>query len=219
MAEPLVNRLKRPEFIALARLQDRFIEMVYALDNDFVMHGGTAIWRCYGGNRFSYDIDGYVMSKKESRLLGDNITWEIAKVGLKLKRIAHIGDALFITISEGETDMKVEIVPSKKRIVSISTPYEKIDGTMLSIRTLTPDDFVLEKINAYEERHYARDLYDIYQLMGKIEAGGITEKKLKKFINAIEPPLEGQGGIKGMVLSGVEPSFDDMVKYIRGKLK
>jgi len=219
MTEPLINRIRRPEFIALARLQDRFVEAIYAIDNDFVMHGGTAIWRCYGGNRFSYDIDGYVMSKKESRLLGDNITREIAKAGLRLKRIAQIGEALFVTVSEGETDMKAEIVPLKKRVSPISTPYEKADGTMLSIRTLTPDGFVLEKINAYEGRHYARDLYDIYQLVGRIEVNGIAGKRLKRFVKTTEPPLEGQGGIKGMVLSGVEPSFDDMVNYIRGKLK
>ena len=219
MAEPLIDKLKRPEFRELAVLQDRFVEMIYSFDNDFVMHGGTAIWRCYGGNRFSYDIDGYITTKRESKLLDEEITWKIARAGMRLKRIMHIGGGVFVTVHDGEVDLKVEIAPAKKKINSVSVPYEKADGTMLSIRTLTPEGFVLEKIHAYEGRHYMRDLYDIYQLVGRMEGGETVEKRLKRFVKTIEPPLSDNGGINGIVLSGVVPSFDEMVKYIHGKLK
>ncbi len=219
MAEPLITKLNRPEFKALAELQDRFIEMIYSFDTEFIMHGGTAIWRCYGGNRFSYDIAGYISSKKESRLLWENITGEIAKKGMLLKEIVHIGLAVFVTVSDGNVDMKVEIAPSKKKTAFVSLPYERVDGTMLSIRTLTPQSFILEKIHAYQSRHYLRDLYDIYQLFGRIEGDKGMEKCLKRFLKAIEPPLEGKGGIEGIILSGVIPSFNDMVDYMSGKLK
>ena len=66
-------------------MQDRFIETVYSFDPSLILHGGTAIWRCYSGNRFSFDIDGYITSKKEFDLLNGNISWEMAKRGMRLR--------------------------------------------------------------------------------------------------------------------------------------
>ncbi len=218
MPEPLINRLKRSEFVTLAELQDRFIEMLYSFDNEFVMHGGTAIWRCYSGNRFSYDIDGYIVSAREEKLLNEELTWKIAGAGMELKSIRYISGSIFATVADQEAELKLEFIRTRKQISSISVPYEKLWGDYLTVRTLSPENFILEKIRAYEGRRYTRDLYDIYQLVGRIGKSQKLTKKLRTFMDEIEPPLSDKGGIEGVVLTGITPSFDDIVRNIRGSI-
>jgi predicted nucleotidyltransferase component of viral defense system len=64
---PLSQRLKRRQHIEIARLQDIVMETLYRVFPESVLHGGTAIWRCYSGSRFSEDIDVY-LEKDAGRL-------------------------------------------------------------------------------------------------------------------------------------------------------
>ena len=41
------------------------METIYEFFPSAVIHGGTAIWRCYEGNRFSEDIDMYIKKDTE----------------------------------------------------------------------------------------------------------------------------------------------------------
>jgi predicted nucleotidyltransferase component of viral defense system len=220
MADPIMNRLTRTDFLALAEMQDRFIDMIYSFDKDFVLHGGTAIWRCYGGNRFSFDIDGYMRSRKEFDLLRNNITWEMAKKGIRLKNIWTMETGgLFIYIPVMDAiDLKVELVKAKQKINPIRVNYERVDGSLFSVLTLTAEDFILEKINAYESRRYIRDLYDIYQLISKVENQNRIKRKLRRFIDAINPPIN-EHELDPIIISGVTPTVKDMVKYIDGRIK
>ncbi len=42
-----------------AILEDEMVDLVLKHYSNFVMHGGTSVWRCYGGNRFSRYVDFY----------------------------------------------------------------------------------------------------------------------------------------------------------------
>lgn len=57
---PLNLKLKRKIQKDIAYAQDIIIEELYTFFSTAVLHGGTAIWRCYNGNRFSEDIDFYI---------------------------------------------------------------------------------------------------------------------------------------------------------------
>ena len=37
-------------------LQDEVMQIVYGIDSKAVLHGGTSIWRCYGGKGFPEDL-------------------------------------------------------------------------------------------------------------------------------------------------------------------
>jgi predicted nucleotidyltransferase component of viral defense system len=89
---------------------------------------------------------------------------------------------------------------------------------MLSILTLSPEEFILEKIKAYSHRRYLRDLYDISQLINRVENIDRVRAKLKRFINSIESPIKADE-LSPMIINGVTPSFDDIVKHISEKLK
>ena len=50
---PLQVKLKRETHRRIASAQDLIVQEVYAVFERAVLHGGTAIWRCYNGKRFS----------------------------------------------------------------------------------------------------------------------------------------------------------------------
>ena len=91
-------------------------------------------------------------------------------------------------------------------------------ASIISITTLSPEDFISEKIEAYAHRCYMRDLYDIFQLVNRVENISKIRSKLKRFINDIENPIKDDE-LGSMIISGITPTFEDMVKYIGGKLK
>ena len=50
--------------LRLAELQYEVIDIIYnRVEPDATLYGGTAIWRCYGGNRFSEDIHIYLSNR------------------------------------------------------------------------------------------------------------------------------------------------------------
>ena len=57
---PLQAKLKRESHRKIAYAQDLIVMEVYAIIERAVMHGGTAIWRCYSGKRFSEDLNFYL---------------------------------------------------------------------------------------------------------------------------------------------------------------
>ena len=57
---PLALRLRKQVHRNVAVAQDIIVKELYGVFERAVLHGGTAIWRCYGGNRFSEDVDFYL---------------------------------------------------------------------------------------------------------------------------------------------------------------
>jgi hypothetical protein len=66
---PLMNRLRKEYHKKVAYAQDLLVIELYSVIPDTVLHGGTVIWRCYGGNRFSEDIDAIIPVKYRYILL------------------------------------------------------------------------------------------------------------------------------------------------------
>lgn len=56
------------------------METLYRIFPGGALHGGTAIWRCYSGNRFSEDVDAYVDKDIEKI---DRFFEELKKAGFK----------------------------------------------------------------------------------------------------------------------------------------
>ena len=52
--------LKRREEIEIALLEDEIVAIILNITDKIALHGDTAVWRCYGGKRFSTDIDVYI---------------------------------------------------------------------------------------------------------------------------------------------------------------
>lgn len=215
MAEPIEISLKSEEQIELARLQDVVVQLLFELDQDLTMHGGTAIWRCYNGNRFSEDVDIYANDKQVEYLLNE-LPWKQSSRGLRLDHSA-IPSAEF-TLSDEFSHVKIQIQKPVKGLKPIQMSYKKADGASFVINTLSPSDFTLEKISAYESRHYIRDLYDIYHLITNYDINKKAKSMLKTFIKGIERSYD-ENTLKDFIYVGKAPSFGEMVKTIKGRLE
>lgn len=212
MKIPLAKKLKKRAHAEVAILQDEVLEIFYSLcaEHEPVLHGGTAIWRCYGGSRFSEDLDFYadVGDGFENKLRE-----ELRGRGLNLLKYKKAPNVIFSKISDGTVEVRLEI-SLRKPPEKVLKKYEKADGTYIDVYTLSPESLIAEKMKAYEGRRFIRDIYDIYHLSGYAEkpVPGIPE-----FLSKIEPPVDEEN-LKVLVYSGVAPSFKGIVEAL-GRFK
>ena len=57
---PLNLKLRNKKDREVAFAQDIIVAELYKFFPEAIIHGGTGIWRCYQGNRFSEDVDVYI---------------------------------------------------------------------------------------------------------------------------------------------------------------
>jgi predicted nucleotidyltransferase component of viral defense system len=214
MELPIEKKLDDQARVDRARLQDDVVESLYNVNPTTVLHGGTAIWRCYGGNRFSDDIGLYLLTDRESERVREGLVWAIRKFGIDIDKSRAIRDTTVVTVKRGTASVRIEMARNKTRIRPVDRNFERVNGTYLNILTLSPEDFIVEKIATYSNRRYVRDLYDIYHLSNMVENGKSINRKMCNFLRGIEKPAD-EGVLKSIVYAGAVPSFQGMVSQIK----
>ncbi len=214
--EPIEKSLKSEKQVAIARLQDLAMDSALTIEKEVILHGGTAIWRCFGCKRFSFDLDLYA-SDNQLKKLTSNLTGEFKNRGIIMDYLYSAERV--IDIHNAQASVKLEILkkPAGKR--NVQKEYTRADGTKMFINTLSETDLITEKIKAYKSRSYARDLYDIYHLIsshGKLDKS--TKKKLAAFLKSITSPKD-EKQLKELIYEGVAPTFDTIVNYIKDEIK
>ncbi|MFH0955168.1 MAG: nucleotidyl transferase AbiEii/AbiGii toxin family protein [Candidatus Micrarchaeota archaeon] len=213
MTIPLKNRLKRQAQVRLAELQDEAVDIVYRVLPNAVLHGGTAIWRCFSGNRFSEDLDFYALAGKNFR---EELEAELRKRSLILSKFKQTENVIFAKISNQQTEVSLEIAV-RKSPKTVSTAYERTDGSFVEIFSLSPEDFLAEKASAYQNRRLVRDLYDVFFLLDKSDSIEKAKKELEKLVHEFKPPKD-EKNLKILVYSGIAPSVNSMLERIRKRL-
>ena len=95
-------------------------------------------------------------------------------------------------------------------------PYVLADGSTMEVLSLTADQFIEEKISAYSDRKYIRDLYDIYHLVNTNSLLNSTKQKLSDLMKNLETPVDA-AVLKTIVYVGLSPSLDSMkLSIMRG---
>ena len=202
---PIAKQLKKRTQIEMAFLQDEIMDIMYSVSDNLVLHGGTAIWRCYSGKRFSEDLDFYSWDFPKLLPLLRNT---VESHGLIVQKIKDTGNVIFSSISNGNETVKVEINHAVQ-ITGTQMPYVLTDGSTMEVLSLTADQFIVEKISAYSDRKYIRDLYDIYHLVNTNALLDSTKQKLSDFIRSVETPVDA-AVLKTIVYMGLPPSLDSM---------
>ena len=207
---PLQIKLKRELHRKIAYAQDLIVKEVYSVFNKAVLHGGTAIWRCYGGKRFSEDLDFYFPNdKKKIAVLFENLK----KVGFEVKKKKISENSVY---SELEFDrLSVRLEATFQKISGVICDYEMSDGNISSIYSLTPEMFLNEKAKTYLKRFKVRDLWDVFFLLKNVD----NPNKIKEIGNLIKnykKPTDEED-LKAILLEGIVPSADEMIEYIRRK--
>ncbi|RSN73409.1 nucleotidyl transferase AbiEii/AbiGii toxin family protein [Candidatus Methanodesulfokora washburnensis] len=197
---PLVKILKG-RLLRIAELQDAVI-LELSRRFYFVLHGGLAVWRVYGGKRFSLDIDIY---HEDPRKLM-NIPFKFTR-----KKLTSSG-VLYLRLKNG-AEVELEASPMFKKKEIIEADYWLVDGSSIVIRTLKQEELVREKVEAFLERGKARDLYDIYYLLDLCDPALIKEE-MKVLSEKLRIP-DDFSGLKELILMGVPPSFDAIERKVR----
>lgn len=210
---PLANRLKKRLHVETAGLQDELMDIVYQLEPNAVLHGGTTIWRCYGGNRFSEDLDFYFTPQDHFKEQFETI---ISERKLTLSKYKQTSNLIFSKVSNGSVEVRLEVNYGTQTPKAVLRPYEKVNGTFMDILTLSAEQLLLEKIKAYSSRKLVRDIYDIFHLSKYVENPKQFSTEMRTFLSSFEAPVDEEN-LKVLVYSGVIPSLNQMLQTIRAR--
>ncbi len=207
---PLQARLKREAHRKIAYAQDLIVKEVYLVFDKAVLHGGTAIWRCYNGKRFSEDLDFYFSNNKEkTEALFENLK----KAGFEIKKKKISENSIYSELELDRASIRLEATFQK--ISGVICDYEMSDGNIISVYSLTAEEFLRQKIKTYLKRFKVRDLWDIFFLLKTID-NPKKIKEIKGLINNYKKPIDEED-LKVILLEGITPSASEMIEYIKRK--
>ncbi|MFG1415987.1 MAG: nucleotidyl transferase AbiEii/AbiGii toxin family protein [Thermoplasmataceae archaeon] len=192
-----------------AELQDYIIDIIYdRIQPDALLYGGTAIWRCFGGTRFSEGIDIYLDSSAFEELLsvlekyGISLAWQDPDMPTRIR------------LSRSSTDILLETKPGHAEN-EIHT-YYRIDGSTKTINVLSPTELMIRKIEAYQGRRFIRDIYDLYVLTNWLNKSDYTVKsRLSNFLQDIASPVDEKVLSSLLYAELKNLNFTIMVNFIR----
>ncbi len=208
---PISNVLKRRSELETARLEDEVMGVLTNITDKMALHGGTAVWRCYNGKRFSTDIDVYIWADD----FRDKFIGAAKGIGIDVTKFREKG-VTFIHVRKDNTEIKIE--PRNVEKSALLAPYERVDGSKINILVLSPEDLILEKIDAYMDRRAYKDLYDITILLGSVKEPGKIKKALLEFAKEIPAPNEdtqSYSEFKAVIYAGVVPTYKKMIEFIK----
>ena len=214
MKIPLFNRLKRRQHRDIALLQDEVVDIVYSIEPKAVLHGGTAVWRCYSSNRFSEDLDFYLGA---ARGFKGGFAQALESRGLSLQKFKQTRSTIFSRVSGENAEVRFEAALREPKGF-VAADYERIDGSRMSVFTLSPEALLAEKIDAYESRRKTKDLYDAFLLSAFAEPDKALSARVKKFIKGVKEPVD-ESSLKALVFSGAVPSFQQILDALRRRFK
>jgi predicted nucleotidyltransferase component of viral defense system len=207
---PLQRRMRKEWHKKIAGAQDIVVETLYRVFPRAVLHGGTAIWRCYSGNRFSEDVDAYI--EKDAEKI-NRFFEEMEKAGFEIIKKRMTKNSLYSLLSFGGTEVRFEAL--LRRAKGVMKEYETYEGILFNIFTLSPEQMITEKIGAYLNRRKIRDLYDIFFLLRYVTDAEKLKPNLKDLLRNFKEPVDEEE-LKALILFGAIPTKEDIVEYLEG---
>lgn len=213
MKLPLNLKLKKKSQKNVAYAQDILIQELYNFFPNAIIHGGTAIWRCYNGNRFSKDIDVYI--NKNNKKIKEFFN-SLEKKGFKITKKRIKENSLYSEIIIYNSSIRFETTFQTKK--PVLKPYETSESFFINVLTLPPEKLIIEKVNAYLKRRKIRDLYDIFFLLNYTEKNGKIKNHLNKLIKNFKHPVDEEN-LSTIIISGVIPNSKQLMEAIKKWVK
>ncbi len=204
-------RLKKASHKEIAKAQDVLVDTMNSVFDVAVLHGGTAIWRCYGGTRFSEDIDVYIKRDVERV---DQFFKNLERKGCHVVKKKIGENSVYSTLNVSGSLVRFEAV--FKKVDGILKEYEKVEGNLITVYALSAEELIVEKVDAYLNRRKIRDLYDIFFLLRYAKEDMTSQ--LKKLIDYFVEPID-EKDLKVLILEGIVPTKDKMMQYIKDRVK
>ena len=215
---PLLNRLKKKSQRDVALLEDVLVRMLYEIDSTAEVHGGTVVWRCFGGRRFSKDVDVYLKSTEALEALKARIPAMAGKYGAKVLKFKDTGNLVYAELLMGDVYSEIDINYKRYYGNPEMRAYENLDGSFYDILIPSPEDLLLEKIDAYNDRRSISDIYDMRVLIDSVKINGVKEE-LAAFLSSVQAPArEEERRIGDLIYEGPIPTFNGLIGYLKGKM-
>jgi len=163
-----------------------------------VFTGGTMLRLCFGLNRFSLDLDFWLVKKTDAADL-------FAKLGKILSERYEIRDRadkfntiLFEIRSPAyPSKLKIEIRKQKKNIrTEPAIAYSRFSDTQVLLRVASPDEMMKAKLNAFLDRGEIRDVFDMEFLLKKGVIPDAPPAKLKEALGRIKALAKNDYSVK-----------------------
>ena len=211
---PLEKRLKRRLHVEVGRLQDEVMDAAYSLDNRLVFHGGTCIWRCYSGSRFSEDLDLYC--NKPDRI-AEGLKGVLESRALVLAKFKRTANVIFAKISNGDVEVRLELNVAAKA-AGEARRYEKINGSSIEVLCLSVEELLAEKAAAYKNRRFVRDLYDVYYLSGLARTSEAAKMAVADILEDYKKPID-ERNLQVLVYAGAVPTSEQMLLALKRRFQ
>jgi predicted nucleotidyltransferase component of viral defense system len=199
-----LRKVLKGKLLKIAETQDAVILYLAERGVDFILHGGTAIWRIYGGKRLSIDIDIY--AEKPEEII------KILRDAFRIERSEITSTGVAYVSVYGTESIEVDVTPFSGSLEKIQGDYRLIDGTTIVVWTLKPEALLLEKATAYTERCKARDLYDVYYLLDICDPH-FSAEVARKLLQALCEPRDMEA-LHELVLVGLAPTFSTFKRKV-----
>ncbi|MEM3415661.1 MAG: nucleotidyl transferase AbiEii/AbiGii toxin family protein [Thermoproteota archaeon] len=209
----IYEELNTEEQKRIAMLQDTAIDIVDKAIKNYVLHGGTAIWRCYNGDRFSYDLDFYFYEKK--------VCQKLAASANTYRLRLECADKKKIYAKLYGYNTYVGIQADRKKVACTTASFLKYNNSSITVSVLSPTSIFLEKISAYRDRFESKDLYDLYLLArgDSAKAYSIDKSKVKGkltgLLGGFKKPSDNWNDLELMILHGRLPKLEDALLYLK----
>ncbi len=156
--------------------------------NDLVFGGGTALRLCFGLNRFSVDLDFWIIKDIDTNRLFKELREHLSSF-YELKDSNNKFYTLLFEISSKDypRNLKIEI---RKEIKKIKTEqaiaYSKYSNMQVFLKVISLKEMMKAKIEAFLERKEIRDIFDIEFLLKKGVSIDASNRTLKKILKGID---------------------------------
>jgi predicted nucleotidyltransferase component of viral defense system len=208
---PLNKKLKKKIHKTIALAQDILVLELYDKFPSTIIHGGTAIWRCYGNNRFSEDIDVYLPLTLKATNFQEFLE-NLKGKGFTVEKFKKTKNSIFAKFSYSEVIIRLEVVFKNVKNF-VTKQFEMSDGSFILVKTLKPEEIIKEKVLAYLKRRKVRDLYDIFFLLRFVEKKEEIRKVLNQLVKNFQKPID-EKELKVLIISGSIPSVEEMIKEV-----
>jgi len=177
------NLIKQEQFEI--EVLDRFQSGRF-LDN-LIFTGGTMLRLCYGLNRFSVDLDFWIYKKIDTEKYFKQLREFLAKFYTIRDAENKFYTMLFeIRSKDYPRTLMIEI---RKRIEQVKTEfsiaYSQYSNTQVMVRTLSLQEMISSKIEAFLNRKEIRDVFDIEFLLKKGIELKVSKKELEGLLDGI----------------------------------
>jgi predicted nucleotidyltransferase component of viral defense system len=161
------------EYRKKAILEDFLVNILYSeYKRNLTMHGGTCVWRCYDGKRFSRDIDFYYKTESIEKSCKSFLDF-LKEKGLTIKESGYFNIINTFSIIV-QTDTKVKLDISFNYAPGVEVDYLTVSGGKRLIIALPAEALLNEKMDAYSDKikknkEEVQDLYDLWVLRNSIQ--------------------------------------------------